>query len=137
MAIELNHTIVHASDPAASARFVTELLGLPPPVRSSRFHAVEVANGVTLDYARQDGEITSQHYAFLVGEEDFDAAFARIRERGIAYDADPSGRRPGEVNTRDGGRGIYFDDPDGHRLEILTVPYGGWAEYGGGATTPE
>lgn len=125
MTIELNHTIVHASDPAASAHFLTQLLGLPSPVRTSGFHAVELGNGVTLDYASRRGEITSQHYAFLVGEDDFDAAFARLEERGIAYDADPSGRRPGEINTRDGGRGVYFDDPDGHRLEILTVPYGG------------
>ncbi len=84
MAIELNHTIVHARDPAASARFLTELLGLPPPVRTSAFHAVEIDNGVTLDYARHDGEVVSQHYAFLVSEDAFDAAFARLRARGIA-----------------------------------------------------
>ena len=126
MAVRLDHTIVHATDPAASARFLTELLGLDPPASTGHFWAVEVGNGVTLDYDRREPPITSQHYAFLVADEDFDAAFARIRERGIAYDADPGGRRPGEVNTRDGGRGIYFDDPDGHRMEILTVPYGGW-----------
>lgn len=123
---ELDHTIVHASDPAASARFLTELLGLPPPVETGSFHAVELGNGVTLDYARRGDGVTSQHYAFLVSEEDFDEAFERIENRGIPYDADPSGRRPGEINTRDGGRGVYFDDPDGHRLELLTVPYGGW-----------
>jgi catechol 2,3-dioxygenase-like lactoylglutathione lyase family enzyme len=123
---ELNHTIVHASDPAASARFLADLLGLPPPVDTGSFHAVELANGVTLDYARRAGGVTSQHYAFLVGEDEFDAAMERIEDRAIPYDADPSGRRPDEVNTRDGGRGVYFDDPDGHRLELLTVPYGGW-----------
>lgn len=126
MAVALNHTIVHATDPLASARFLTHVLGLDPPVDTGHFVAVEVANGVTLDYDQREQPITSQHYAFLVGEDDFDAAFARIREQGIGYDADPAGRRPSEVNTRDGGRGIYFDDPDGHRMEILTVPYGGW-----------
>lgn len=126
MAVELNHTIVHATDPQSSACFLADLLGLDPPERSGHFVGVEVTNGVTLDYDQREPPITSQHYAFLVDEEAFDAAFARIRERHIGYDADPGGRRPGEVNTRDGGRGIYFDDPDGHRLEILTVPYGGW-----------
>ncbi len=126
MAVELNHTIVHATDAEVSARFLTELLGLDPPDHSGHFWAVEVGNGVTLDYDRHGSPITSQHYAFLVSDDVFDAAFARIQERGIAYDADPGGRRPGEVNTRDGGRGVYFDDPDGHRMEILTVPYGGW-----------
>lgn len=128
MAVELDHTIVHATDPEASARFLAEVLGLDPPDHSGHFWAVEVANGVTLDYDQRAAPITSQHYAFLVSEDDFDAAFARIRERGIAYDADPGGRRANEVNTRDGGRGVYFDDPDGHRMEILTVPYGGWPD---------
>ena len=126
MAVELNHTIVHATDPEASARFLTEVLGLDPPTHTGHFWEVAVANGVTLDYDRHATPMTPQHYAFLVSEDDFDAAFARIEERGIDYDADPGGRRPGRVNTRDGGRGIYFDDPDGHRMEILTVPYGGW-----------
>lgn len=128
MAVRLNHTIVHARDPAASARFVTEVLRLPPPQVTSAFHPVEVANEVTLEHATSRGDIESQHDASLVDEDEFDAAFARIRERGIADDADPHGRRPGEVNTRDGGRGVYCDDPDGHRMEILTVPYGGWPD---------
>jgi catechol 2,3-dioxygenase-like lactoylglutathione lyase family enzyme len=128
VAIELNHTIVHALDPDASARFLADVLGLPPPERLFSFHAVALANGVTLDYARHAGPIASQHYAFLVTEDEFDAAFARLEERGIAYQADPHGSRPDEINTRDGGRGVYFDDPDGHRMELLTVPYGGWPD---------
>lgn len=128
MAIELNHTIVHATDPEASARFLADVLGLPPPARLYSFHALAMSNGVTLDYMRRRGPITSQHYAFLVSEDEFDAAFARIEERGIAYQADPGGQREGEINTNDGGRGVYFDDPDGHRLELLTVPYGGWPD---------
>ena len=126
MGAELNHTIVHATDPEASARFLADLLGVEPPDHTGHFWAVELDNGVTLDYDRREPPITSQHYAFLLDDDAFDAAFARIRERGIGYDADPGGRRPGEVTTRDGGRGVYFDDPDGHRMEILTVPYGGW-----------
>lgn len=77
-------------------------------------------NGVTLDFDEADGEIVPQHYAFLVGEDDFDAIFARIRERGLAYWADPGRRRADEFYTLGGGRGVYFDDPSGHLLEILT-----------------
>ncbi|MFJ4202439.1 VOC family protein [Streptomyces sviceus] len=69
-------------------------------------------------------EITPQHYAFLVAEDDFGTIFARIQQAGLTYWADPSHHRPGEINHNDGGRGAYFDDPDGHRLEILTRPYG-------------
>jgi hypothetical protein len=70
-------------------------------------------------------EITQRHYAFLVTEDEFDAIFGRIKDRGLAYSADPSGNKLGEINTNDGGRGVYWDDPNGHRLEIITVPYGG------------
>ncbi|MDQ3274002.1 MAG: VOC family protein, partial [Actinomycetota bacterium] len=66
----------------------------------------------------------SQHYAFLVSDRKFDEIFGRIRERKLSYWADPYHREPDEINTRDGGRGLYFDDPDGHNLEILTRPYG-------------
>ena len=85
---------------------------------------VAADNGVSLDFSETSGNITSQHYAFLVGEEEFDAAFARIREQGLDYWADPGQSRRGEINRRDGGRGLYFEDPDGHLLEILTRPYG-------------
>jgi catechol 2,3-dioxygenase-like lactoylglutathione lyase family enzyme len=81
-------------------------------------------NGVSLDFAETSGEITAQHYAFLVGEEEFDAAFGRIRDHGLPYWADPGQRQQGAINRRDGGRGLYFEDPDGHLLEILTRPYG-------------
>jgi catechol 2,3-dioxygenase-like lactoylglutathione lyase family enzyme len=124
MAVQLNHTIVVARDRDSSARFLADLLGLPEPTPFGPFMTVETDNDVTLDYLEAAGEITSQHYAFLVSEDDFDAIFGRIRERGLEFWADPYHRRPGEINTNDGGRGVYFDDPNGHNLEIITRPYG-------------
>ena len=123
MAIELNHTIVHTSDKRAGARFVSEVLGLPEPASFGPFAVVELQNGVNLDFMDVDGEIATQHYAFLVSEDEFDAVAARLRERGVATWADPGHRQPGH-NTNDGGRGLYFDSPEGHNLEILTRPYG-------------
>lgn len=125
MAVELNHTIVSARDPDASARFMAGLLGLPDPYRYGPFTVVETANGVSLDFLPSDGDITTQHYAFLISESEFDDIFGRILERGLMHWADPGKRRPEEINTNDGGRGVYFEDPDGHMLEIITRPYGG------------
>jgi catechol 2,3-dioxygenase-like lactoylglutathione lyase family enzyme len=85
---------------------------------------VHAGNEVTLDFMDADGEITPQHYAFLISEAEFDEIFARIRERKLPYWADPTQHQRGEINTRDGGRGVYFEDPNGHLLEILTRPYG-------------
>jgi len=124
MAVQLNHTIVEARNKQASAEFLAEILGLPQPVPFGPFITVAVDNEVTLDFAEFGREITSQHYAFLVGEREFDEIFDRIRQRGLKYWADPMHQQPGEINTRDGGRGVYFDDPVGHNLEILTRPYG-------------
>jgi catechol 2,3-dioxygenase-like lactoylglutathione lyase family enzyme len=122
--VELNHTIVSCRDQQRSAAFLTEILGLPPATRFSHFLVVQADNGVSLDYSETTGDVVSQHYAFLVGEAEFDAAFGRIRDQDLTYWADPGKSRPGEINRRDGGRGLYFDDPDGHLMEILTRPYG-------------
>jgi catechol 2,3-dioxygenase-like lactoylglutathione lyase family enzyme len=127
MSIQLNHTIVKARDPQASAALLAALLGRGAPVRFGPFHCVEVDNGVTLDFLRVDGGFDWAHYAFLVSENEFDVIFERIRARGISYWADPGHQRPGEINHGDGGRGVYWDDPDGHSLEILTRPYGSGA----------
>ena len=124
MAIELNHTIVQTRDKHASAPFLANILGLPAPVAFGPFLGVETANGVTLDYLDTDEAILVEHYAFLVSESEFDQIFERIRTQGIAYWADPHRARRGEINTRDGGRGVYFEEPSGHLLEILTRPYG-------------
>lgn len=124
MSVQLNHTIVRCRDRSQSAAFMTEILGLPPPKPFSHFLVVEVANGVSLDHLESNEDIRPQHYAFLVSEEEFDQIFERIKRRGLRYWADPGGRQEGETNTRDGGRGLYFRDPSGHNLEILTRPYG-------------
>jgi catechol 2,3-dioxygenase-like lactoylglutathione lyase family enzyme len=124
MPVQLNHTIVPARDPLASAQFLSEILGLGPPVPFGPFQGVQVDNGVTLDFMRVTGEVAWQHHAFLVSEAEFDQIFARIRERDLTYWADPGHTRPGQINHNDGGRGVYWNDPDGHRLEIITRPYG-------------
>ena len=125
MAVELNHTIVKCTDKEASSRFLVEILGLPEPTTFGPFVVVQVANGVSLDYADDHGAVHPQHYAFLVADDEFDQIHARIVERGLTYWADPSHRNEGKINTNDGGRGLYWSDPDGHNLEIITVPYGG------------
>jgi extradiol dioxygenase family protein len=124
MAIELNHTIVNTHDKHAGARFVSDVLGLPEPGTFGPFAVVELHNGVSLDFMDVDGDIAVQHYAFLISEDEFDAVSKRLRARGLPTWADPGRRTPG-FNTNDGGRGLYFDSPEGHNLEVLTVPYGG------------
>jgi catechol 2,3-dioxygenase-like lactoylglutathione lyase family enzyme len=124
VSVQLNHTIVWCRDQKASSAFLCEILDLPAPTRFGPFLVVEVANGVSLDYHEVDGDIASQHYAFLVGEDDFTAGFDRIQARGIDYWADPGLSQPQTINHHDGGRGVYFRDPDGHLLEMITRPYG-------------
>lgn len=125
MTVMLNHTIVHSQDRDASATFLSEILGLPAPVPFGPFMGVLTGNEVTLDFLGADGEpIAPQHYAFLVSEPEFDRIFGRIRARGLPYWADPGKRQRGEINTHYGGRGVYFEDPSGHLLELLTRPYG-------------
>jgi catechol 2,3-dioxygenase-like lactoylglutathione lyase family enzyme len=124
MSVQLNHTIVSCREQERSAAFLTGILGLPPATRFGPFHVVQTDNGVSLDFRETTQEIAVQHYAFLVGEEDFDAAFGRIRKQGLQYWADPGQSKRGAINHNDGGRGLYFEDPDGHLLEIITRPYG-------------
>jgi catechol 2,3-dioxygenase-like lactoylglutathione lyase family enzyme len=119
MTIELNHTIVPAHDPKASAQFLADILGVPvdPPV--SHFTPITLANQVTLDYDQHD-DFDAHHYAFLVTAEEFDAAFARISGGGITYFADPACQQAGQIYRSHGLRGTYFRDPNGHLMEILT-----------------
>jgi catechol 2,3-dioxygenase-like lactoylglutathione lyase family enzyme len=127
--IKLNHTIVQSSDPRAAADFFVGVFGLPPPFRFGPFLCVQLANEVTLDFLGPEGkEVQMQHYAFLVSEEEWDQIFARIQERGITYWADPACKHAGQFNRHDGGRGVYFQDPSGHLLEIITRPYGSGGE---------
>ena len=122
--MQLNHTIVSCRDQQRSAAFLTGILGLPPTTRFAHFLVVEADNGVSLDFAETSGDNTAQHYAFLVGEEEVDATYRRLRDQDLPYWADPGQTRPGLINRRDGGRGLYFEDPNGHLLEIITRPYG-------------
>jgi catechol 2,3-dioxygenase-like lactoylglutathione lyase family enzyme len=128
MSVEFNHTIVWCRDSAASATFLAGILGLPAPKKWGPFLVVTTANGVNVDFMDKAGEIRTQHYAFLVGEQEFDQIFARVKERGLTHWADPGQHKAGEINRHDGGRGVYFEDPSGHLLEVITRPYGssGW-----------
>jgi catechol 2,3-dioxygenase-like lactoylglutathione lyase family enzyme len=123
MAVRLDHTIVPSRDKRASADFLARILGIGPPAVFGHFLTLETDNGVSLDFDDAD-EVRSQHFAFLVSDDDFDPIFARVKAEGITYYADPGHRRRGELNTRDNGRGFYFSDPDGHNMEVLTRQYG-------------
>jgi catechol 2,3-dioxygenase-like lactoylglutathione lyase family enzyme len=125
MSVRLNHTIVWCRDRWRSATFLTEILGLPQATPFGPFLVAVVDNEVSLDYHETPGDIAPQHYAFLIGEDDFDEIFARIREKELDYWADPGQSELRSINHADGGRGVYFEDPDGHLLEIITRPYGG------------
>ena len=121
---ELNHTIVWCSDKQRSSQFLTDILGLPSARAFFHFLVVDLSNGVSLDFYQKDGSVSPQHYAFLVNDTEFDAAFARIEERGLEYWADPARSQSGKINRHFGGRGVYFADPDNHVLELITKPYG-------------
>lgn len=123
MVARLHHTIVWCHDKARSSTFMSEMLGLPPPRPFHHFMVVQAGNGVSLDFMEKQGEVARQHYAFLVGEAEFDAVIERINTRQLTYWADPARSKPGEINHHDGGRGVYFEDPDGHLLEAITRPY--------------
>lgn len=124
MPAKLNHTIVAARDRNASALFMSEVLGLDPPVVFGPFALVTVGDELTLDFVESRDEIKPQHYAFLVSETEFDQIFSRIESRRLPYWADPHRSKPNQVNHWDDGRGVYFEDPNRHLLEILTRPYG-------------
>ncbi|MFF3667939.1 VOC family protein [Microtetraspora malaysiensis] len=122
MSVALNHTIVPSRDKRASAEFLADILGLTAAPQWGPFVPVQTANGVTLDYMDAD-EVQGNHYCFIVSESEFDVIFERIRERGLDYWADPHHGKPGEINHLYGGRGVYFNDPNGHNMEVITQPY--------------
>ena len=128
MGVRLNHTIVWCRDRKRSAAFFTEVFGRPPAVSFGPFLVVELDNDVSLDFLALDENeaeaIASQHYAFLVDDDEWDAIFARVVARGLDYWADPGKVEAEQINHHDGGKGVYFEDPDGHLLEIITRPYG-------------
>jgi catechol 2,3-dioxygenase-like lactoylglutathione lyase family enzyme len=124
MSVQLNHTIVWSRDQKKAAAFLTDILDLPPATQFSIFDVVELSNGVSLDFHTDPDNLVLQHYAFLISEAEFDGVFKRIKDRSLKYWADPARKKEGEINRHDGGRGMYFESPDGHLLEVLTRPYG-------------
>ncbi len=125
MTVQLNHTIVESRDKREAATFFAEILGLPEPQAYGPFLVLQTGNEVSLDFVDTQGSVHPQHYAFLVSDEEFDEVFGRIKDRGLSYWADPFHGQPNEINHNDGGRGVYWTDPNGHNLEIITRPYGG------------
>jgi catechol 2,3-dioxygenase-like lactoylglutathione lyase family enzyme len=119
--IQIDHVIVPATDKDVSARFLGDVLGLAPERPMGHFQPLRVG-GTTLDFDDAT-DIRPMHIAFLVDDETFDACYQRLLERGSSIYADPGRRQPGHINQRHGGRGVYFDDPDGHLFELLTAPY--------------
>lgn len=128
MSVQLNHTIVACRDKEVTAEFWADILGLRFGKPFSAFLPLETDNGVGLDLAdvEEDTEIRPQHYAFLVSEDQFDTGFEKIQRYRLTYWPDPRQSRENEINHNDGGRGVYFLDPNGHFMEMITVPYGGW-----------
>jgi catechol 2,3-dioxygenase-like lactoylglutathione lyase family enzyme len=123
MPVTLNHTIVHAKDNNATAKFLTDLLNLEPHRTLGHFAVVQVGP-TSIDFIQTGEKIEPRHFAFQVSEKEFDEIFARIRDRAMPYWADPFRRQPNEINHWDDGRGVYFEDPNSHLLEILTRSYG-------------
>jgi extradiol dioxygenase family protein len=118
MTVRLDHMIVNVRSKQESATFLAEMLGLAAPVPVGRFLAVKLDNGLSLDFS--EGEVHPQHYAFEVSEAELDAVVERARARKLPFWADPQQTHPGEVAQRDTGRAMYFSDPSGHWLEVLT-----------------
>ncbi|WP_369148228.1 VOC family protein [Streptomyces sp. R44] len=123
MAVTFNHTIIASKNRDESARFFRELLELPEAPSWGPFLNIQLADGVLLQFAEPPVDIQMQHYAFLLDDELFDRAYQRLCEGGVEHWADPQMQRPGETNTEHGGRGVYFKDPSGHAIELITRPY--------------
>lgn len=119
MAIVLDHTIVPAHAKIASAEFFANIFGLPFAGVEGHFAPVRVNDSLTLDFDER-GDFESHHYAFHVSDEEFDAIFGRIKSAGLPYGSGPRSQADMQINTRLGGRGCYFRDPNGHSLELMT-----------------
>jgi catechol 2,3-dioxygenase-like lactoylglutathione lyase family enzyme len=119
----LDHTIVHAIDPQATADFISDLLGIEPARKLGHFLVLRIGE-TSLDFLPDDPPVASRHFAFRVTEAEFDLVMQRLAARGIRYWADPFHKEPDRINHWDDGRGVYFDDPNGHVLEVITRSYG-------------
>ena len=123
MTIELNHTIVAARDKEQSVRFYERVFGFTYEGPFGHFAPIRIpGQGLTLDFADRES-FDPQHYAFKVSEAEFDEIFGRVLEEGLAYGSGPFSPEDKEINHWNGGRGVYFRDPAGHLLEILTRDY--------------
>lgn len=123
MAIELNHTIVPALDNEASAVFYRRLFGFAYEGPLGHFAPVQIeGQNLTLDFITAK-QFERHHYAFKVSEPEFDEIFGRVQAQGLVYGSGPSTPEDGEINHWNGGRGVYFRDPNGHLLELLTRDY--------------
>ena len=122
MTIRLDHTIVPARDRKASAEFLASIFGLTVTPGGGHFIQVRINDSLTFDFADEEDGDHSHHYAFHVSDAEFDAIFARVKERGLPYGSGPFSHEDGRINRRRGGRGFYFEDPYGHLLEVMTVP---------------
>lgn len=123
MSVEFNHTILPAKDAEASAAFLAKMLALPGRKRWSPFWMATTDNGVSLDYMDVNHRLAAQHYAFLVDDKSFDGILFRIEKAGLNYWVDPDKSTLG-LNRHDDGSGLYFDELNGHLLEVITRPYG-------------
>jgi len=121
MAIVLDHTIVPAKDKVASAEFFADIFGLTVKPGQGYFAQVQINDSLTFDFADQP-ELRSHHYAFHISEAEFEEIFGRVKAKGLPYGSAPYNHTDGQIYTRRGGRGFYFEDPNGHLLEVMTVP---------------
>ncbi len=121
MSVDLNRIIVYVRDKWPSAKFLARILGLEVGPHWAHFVPIRTANGVTIDFA-EAANVRPQHCAFLVSEAEFDAALARIKNSGAKFYAEFDGTGPGEINRFYGGRGVYFNNANGHLFELMTRP---------------
>ena len=120
MAIILDHTIVPAKDKAFSAKFFAEIFGLTVKPGQGYFAQVQVNDSLTLDFDEVP-EPQSHHYAFHISDAEFDSILGRVKAKGLPYGSGPFNHSDGQIYNRRGGRGFYFEDPNGHLLEVMTV----------------
>ena len=123
VSIRLDHTIVPVKDKVAAATFFAEIFDLEVKPGGGYFAQVQLNDSLTFDFADEPEPLrTSHHYAFHVSDAEFDGIWSRVRARKLSYGSGPSEHTNGELYARRGGRGFYFADPDGHLLEVMTVP---------------
>jgi catechol 2,3-dioxygenase-like lactoylglutathione lyase family enzyme len=120
MPILLDHTIVPAKDKLASATFFAEIFGLKVKPGQGYFAQVQLNDSLTFDFS-DEPEPQSHHYAFHISDTEFEAIYERVKAKGLPYGSGPYNHTDGKIYTRRGGRGFYFEDPNGHLLEVMTV----------------